>query len=83
MNSAVSKDHPSHLFREKPIKVLRMIARLNIGGPAINVNLLTEGLDKDAFSSTLVTGVVSAREGDMRYLFEASRAGLLVIPDSS
>lgn len=58
-----------------------MIARLNIGGPAIIVNHLAEGLDRDTFSSTLVTGVVSDREGDMGYLFEDATARRFVIPE--
>ena len=51
----------------KKIKVLRIIARLNIGGPAIHTVLLTEGLDKNRFESLLVCGNVSKDEGDMLY----------------
>lgn len=51
----------------KKIKVLRIIARLNIGGPAIHTVLLTEGLDKSKFESLLVCGVVSSGEGNMVY----------------
>ncbi|MBW2165908.1 MAG: glycosyltransferase [Deltaproteobacteria bacterium] len=50
------------------IKILRIIARLNIGGPAIHATILTQGLDPDQFQSVLVTGKVSAKEGDMSYL---------------
>lgn len=49
------------------VKILRIIARLNIGGPALHVILLTEGLDKDRFSSLLVCGAISRAEGDMSY----------------
>jgi len=46
------------------MKILRIIARLNIGGPARNAVLLTEG-----FSDTvLVCGEVDGTEGDMIYL---------------
>ena len=51
----------------KKIKILRIIARLNIGGPAIHTVLLTEGLDKDKFEPILVCGAVSDKEGDMAY----------------
>jgi len=51
----------------KKIKILRIIARLNIGGPAINAILLTEGLSDD-FESVLATGQVSPEEGDISYL---------------
>ncbi len=49
------------------IKVLRIIARLNIGGPAIHAVLLTEGLDKTRFETLLVSGQVGPKEGDMSY----------------
>ena len=56
---------------DQSIRVLRFIARLNIGGPSIHVHLLTTGLDKKKFHSTLVTGRISPREGDMGYLFQS------------
>jgi len=46
---------------------LRIIARLNIGGPAIHTILLTEGLDKTKFDSLLICGSVSGDEADMSY----------------
>ena len=55
-------------MRNRKTKVLRIIARLNIGGPAIHTALLTQGLDPDRFQSILVVGKVSAKEGDMSYL---------------
>lgn len=48
-----------------PMKILRVITRLNIGGPALQAILLTRGLDAERFRSILVTGVVSPGEGDM------------------
>jgi len=45
---------------------LRVITRLNIGGPAIHAILLTRDLnDGVRFTSTLVTGTPGEREGDM------------------
>ena len=35
----------------KRVKILRIIARLNIGGPAIHAILLTSRLNKDKFES--------------------------------
>ncbi|MFN8632491.1 MAG: glycosyltransferase family 4 protein [Chloroflexota bacterium] len=52
------------------LRVLRAITRLNIGGPAIHAILLTQGLQNDRFSSTLVTGLEGPREGSMRDLAE-------------
>jgi glycosyltransferase involved in cell wall biosynthesis len=47
-----------------PTRVLRVIARMNIGGPAIHASLLTRGLDPARYESWLVTGVPSENEGD-------------------
>jgi glycosyltransferase involved in cell wall biosynthesis len=44
--------------------VARVIARLNIGGPAQHVVLLTAGLDRTRFATTLITGRVGETEGD-------------------
>ncbi|MFH1953706.1 MAG: glycosyltransferase [Pseudomonadota bacterium] len=59
---------------EKKIKILRIITRLNIGGPAIHVSLLTKGLDPARFESVLISGSVSDLEGDMNYV--ATKLGL-------
>ena len=50
---------------------MRIIARLNVGGPAIHVTLLTERLVPPDFESMLVCGYVGPGEGDMAYLAEA------------
>ncbi|OGP62374.1 MAG: hypothetical protein A2V65_01825 [Deltaproteobacteria bacterium RBG_13_49_15] len=65
----------------KRVKILRMIARLNIGGPAIHVFLLTKGLNPEKFDSTLVTGIISPQEGDMSYLLESQDIKTIVIPE--
>jgi glycosyltransferase involved in cell wall biosynthesis len=62
------------------IRVMRVIARLNIGGPAIHTILLTAGLDPVRFESTLVTGVEAAYEGNMLDLAAQKGVQPLVIP---
>jgi glycosyltransferase involved in cell wall biosynthesis len=47
------------------IRILRIIARLNIGGPALHVTHLARGLNPARFETLLVTGQVGAGEGDM------------------
>jgi glycosyltransferase involved in cell wall biosynthesis len=47
------------------IKILRVIARLNIGGPAIHVVLLSAGMDRVRFESLLVSGSENPGEGSM------------------
>lgn len=49
------------------MKILRIIARLNVGGPARHVVWLTEALRADGFESTLVAGTVPDGEEDMSY----------------
>lgn len=51
-----------------PIKIMRIIARLNIGGPAIHVSLLTACMNDAGFVSQLVAGEIGPGEGDMAYL---------------
>ena len=65
----------------KKIKVLRIIARLNIGGPAIHTILLTEGLDRSRFETVLVTGTAEKSEGDMFYLVEEKGVRPVIIPE--
>lgn len=48
------------------LKVVRVIARLNVGGPAIHTVLLTRDLDPKRFESILVTGTEGPDEGSMR-----------------
>ena len=66
---------------DERIRVLRMIARLNIGGPAIHVHLLTTRMNPLTFQTLLVTGSISSQEGDMSYLFEDDDNKPLVIPE--
>ncbi|HEY2777611.1 MAG TPA: glycosyltransferase [Gaiellaceae bacterium] len=53
---------------DEPIRVLRVIARLNVGGPALHVSYLTSELDKIGYETTLVTGTVGQDEGSMEYV---------------
>jgi glycosyltransferase involved in cell wall biosynthesis len=54
----------------EPIRVLRVIARLNIGGPAIQAISLTALLDERGYRTRLVRGSESADEGTMDDLAE-------------
>jgi glycosyltransferase involved in cell wall biosynthesis len=64
-----------------PIKVLRVITRLNIGGPAIHAILLTQALnDGVAFESTLVAGTTAPHEGDMLDFARAHGVEPIVLP---
>jgi glycosyltransferase involved in cell wall biosynthesis len=63
------------------LRVLRVIARLNIGGPAVHATLLTERLDPTRYDSRLVTGIEDPREGNYLDLYSRSVSGLVVLPE--
>jgi len=52
---------------DEQTKVIRIIARLNVGGPAKHVVWLTSGLKDAGFDTLLVTGKVPEGEEDMGY----------------
>lgn len=52
----------------EPIRVLRVIARLNVGGPALHVAQLAAQLDKRGYETTLVAGRVGEGEGSMEWV---------------
>ena len=58
-------------------KVIRIIARLNVGGPARHVAWLTAGLRAAGWNSVLIAGTVPPGEDDMSYF----AAGLGVVPE--
>ena len=49
---------------DQPVRILRIIARMNVGGPAWQVSVLTRGLDRERFQSRLIAGDVSEGEAD-------------------
>jgi glycosyltransferase involved in cell wall biosynthesis len=53
--------------RDEPTRILRVIARLNVGGPALHVSYLTRGLDARGYETMLVAGSVGTEEGSMEY----------------
>ncbi|MFN2578901.1 MAG: glycosyltransferase [Pyrinomonadaceae bacterium] len=65
------------------MKVFRIIARLNVGGPARHVVWLTAGLKHGGYDTVLVAGVVPPGEDDMSYV--AAQAGVIpfIIPEMS
>jgi glycosyltransferase involved in cell wall biosynthesis len=65
------------------MKVVRIIARLNVGGPAKHVAWLEEGLRRRGVESLLVAGVVPPGEDDMGYFAESLGVRPFVIPDMS
>src|SRR5579871_2459082 len=60
--------------RAKP-NLVRIIGRLNIGGPARQACYLHRAL-RDGFDTTLIAGHLDEQEGDMSYLLEPVEPGV-------
>src|SRR5687768_6699987 len=56
----------------RKVRVMRIIARLNIGGPALHATLLTDALAPDRYDSMLVCGDVETDEGSYLDLYARS-----------
>lgn len=67
--------------RRNEIKVVRVIARLNIGGPSIHAILLSHSLNKKGCEDILVCGKISESEGDMMYLAREQNVDPILIPE--
>ena len=52
------------------VKILRVIARLNMGGPALHVAYLTAGLKERGYDTTLVAGSLARGEDSMAFVAE-------------
>jgi glycosyltransferase involved in cell wall biosynthesis len=61
----------------EPTRVLRVIARLNMGGPALHVAYLTAGLAGRGYETTLVAGSLGPGEDSMAFV--AERLGVDVV----
>ncbi|MFC1888823.1 glycosyltransferase [Thermodesulfobacteriota bacterium] len=68
-------------MKKRKIKILRIIARLNIGGPAIHTILLTQKLNDSRYTSLLVKGQEDQYEGDMNYLADEKQIDPIVISE--
>jgi glycosyltransferase involved in cell wall biosynthesis len=65
------------------MKIVRIIARLNVGGPARHVVWLTKALQNEEFESVLMTGTVPPGEEDMSYFAAAHEVEPVFIPEMS
>ena len=63
------------------LRVLRIIARLNVGGPAIHATLLTERLDPSRYDSLLVAGTEDPAEGSYLDLHGREIPNLVRLPE--
>ena len=70
MKNITTRQSTGRLDRSRNRRVLRVITRLNIGGPSIQAVALTSRLAEFGYDSRLVHGSLSRGEGDMGYLLE-------------
>jgi glycosyltransferase involved in cell wall biosynthesis len=49
---------------QSPVRVMRIIARMNVGGPAVQISGLMRGLNEVEFDQRLYTGYCAADEAD-------------------
>lgn len=66
-----------------PILVHRVIARLNVGGPAMHVVNLTRALNDGGWRTRLIAGSVTSDEGDMSYYAEERGVAVTLLPEMS
>ena len=65
------------------MKIVRVIARLNVGGPAKHVVWLTQGLQNAECESLLVAGTVPPGEDDMGYFAAEMGVAPVFVPEMS
>ena len=65
------------------MKIVRIIARLNVGGPARHVVWLTQELSGAEYESVLLTGTVPDGEEDMSYFAAEHGVAPVFIPEMS
>jgi glycosyltransferase involved in cell wall biosynthesis len=63
-----------------PVRIARVIGRLNVGGPAVQAIHLARRLDDEGFETLLLRGCESPREGSMDYLAEELGVEPVLIP---
>jgi glycosyltransferase involved in cell wall biosynthesis len=63
------------------VKVLRVIARLNVGGPALHVAYLTAGLAERGYDTTLVAGTLGRGEESMAFVADEKGVTIEVIDE--
>lgn len=66
---------------QEPIRVLRVIARLNMGGPTLNVSYLAKGLEERGYATTLVAGSLARGEDSMAFAAEELGVEVVQIPE--
>jgi glycosyltransferase involved in cell wall biosynthesis len=64
----------------RSVPLLRIIARLNVGGPAIQAITLTDRLRRHGYETTLLRGQLHSGEGSMDHLADAAGVRPVTVP---
>jgi glycosyltransferase involved in cell wall biosynthesis len=64
-----------------PIRICRVIARMNVGGPAVHVTQLTSGLNSKRFEQLVVAGLEGPSEASMLPQARARGVEPIIIPE--
>jgi glycosyltransferase involved in cell wall biosynthesis len=65
------------------VRILRVIARLNMGGPALHVAYLSAGLAERGYETTLVAGTLARGEESMAHVAEGLDVPVVTLPELS
>jgi glycosyltransferase involved in cell wall biosynthesis len=65
------------------MKIVRIIARLNVGGPARHVVWLSAGMKQNGYDTLLVSGVVPPGEEDMAYVARGANVSPFIVREMS
>jgi glycosyltransferase involved in cell wall biosynthesis len=71
---------PASASQDHRIRVLRIIARLNVGGPAHHVMILNERLDPERYESVLLIGATGPGEGSYEARARERRLDVRSVP---
>src|SRR5437762_12434324 len=63
------------------VRILRVIARLNMGGPALHVAYLTAGLRERGYDTTLVAGSLARGEDSMAFVADEREVDVVRIDE--
>src|SRR5437867_4155359 len=72
---------PRDTAQDEPVRVLRVIARLNMGGPALHVAYLSAGLTERGYDTTLVAGSLALGEESMAGVAEGLGVPIVTVPE--
>jgi len=63
------------------VKIVRIIARLNIGGPAINASILSSSLDREKFATKVIYGSLAEGEGSLEHILRENGVETEFVPE--